>query len=73
MKEDNLNILILLHTLIGKLNSLIKDFEKENLDMMTVVRKLKLSSVTFSDYLFTIKDNISDKPASINEIDYKFT
>ncbi len=39
LHSHNLKILMLLHTLLGKLNSIIKDFEKENLDMMTVIRK----------------------------------
>jgi len=71
LRSHNLKILMLLHTLLGKLNSIIKDFEKENLDMMTVVRKLKLCLTTFGRYLFNL-NNITAGTADELERIYRF-
>ena len=52
---ENYKMLQLMSVLLGKISRFIKDFEKEDIDIVLVVKRLKLGVANVAEFLFDLK------------------
>ena len=64
---ENYKMLQLMSVLLGRISRFIKDFEKEDIDIVLVVKRLKLGVVNVAEFLFDLKaqDTESQTPVAI--------
>jgi len=56
LTKRNMIMLRLLLCLVGLVNDFIKDFQKENMNMMEIVEAFKECHLIFAEYIFNLQD-----------------
>ena len=69
--SENLLMLWLMNTLTSKVSMTIRELEKEDLNTLDVIRKLKLAIISIADFLFTFEDPIANDEIT-DEVEYRF-